>query len=73
MIGCLRTRVRKQPIVALNFESETVYFVLAFFPASATDSEKQDLYQELEIMRKVPRHNNIVTLLGCCTRIGKDH
>ena len=24
MIGCLRTRVRKQPIVALYFESETV-------------------------------------------------
>ena len=73
MIGCLRTRVGKQPIVALNFESVTVYFVIAFLPASATDSEKQDLYQELEIMRKVPRHNNIVTLLGCCTRIGKDH
>ena len=24
MIGCLRTRVRKQPIIALNFESEIV-------------------------------------------------
>ena len=24
MIGCLRTRVRKQPIIALYFESETV-------------------------------------------------
>ena len=23
MIGCLRTRVRKQPIIALYFESET--------------------------------------------------
>lgn len=35
---------------------------------SATDSEKQDLYQELEIMRKIPKHANIVTLLGCCSR-----
>ena len=25
MIGCLRTRVRKQPIIALHFESETVH------------------------------------------------
>ena len=25
MIGCLRTRVRKQPIIALYFESETVF------------------------------------------------
>ena len=24
MIGCLRTRVRKQPIIALYFKSETV-------------------------------------------------
>ena len=24
IIGCLRTRVRKQPIIALYFESETV-------------------------------------------------
>ena len=24
MIGCLRTRIRKQPIIALYFESETV-------------------------------------------------
>ena len=24
MIGCLRTRVRKQPIIALYFESDTV-------------------------------------------------
>ena len=25
MIGCLRTRVRKQPIIALYFGSETVF------------------------------------------------
>ena len=24
MIGCMRTRVHKQPIIALDFESETV-------------------------------------------------
>lgn len=36
---------------------------------SATDSEKQDLYQELEIMRKIPKHANIVSLLGCCSRV----
>ncbi|XP_045210483.2 uncharacterized protein LOC123561874 isoform X3 [Mercenaria mercenaria] len=35
---------------------------------TATDSEKQDLYQELEIMRKLPNHNNLVALLGCCSK-----
>ena len=44
----------------------------SIFAASATDSEKQDLYQELEIMRKIPKHANIVTLLGCCSRKGND-
>ena len=35
MIGCLRTRVRKQPIIALYFESELVlkfYNLEASFP-----------------------------------------
>ena len=32
MIGCLRTRVRKQPIIELYFESETV---LKFFNPEA--------------------------------------
>ena len=33
MIGCLRTRVRKQPIVALYFESE---LVLKFYNLEAS-------------------------------------
>ncbi|XP_060600631.1 platelet-derived growth factor receptor alpha-like, partial [Ruditapes philippinarum] len=35
---------------------------------TATDSEKQDLYSELEIMRKLPSHPNLVALLGCCSK-----
>ncbi|KAL4228776.1 hypothetical protein ACF0H5_011817 [Mactra antiquata] len=35
---------------------------------TATDSEKADLYQELEIMRKIPRHQNVVALYGCCSK-----
>ena len=34
MIGCLRTRVRKQPIIALYFGSETV---LKFYNLEARD------------------------------------
>ena len=36
MIGCLRTRVRKHPIIALYFESETVlkfYNLEAWLPS----------------------------------------
>ena len=33
MIGFLWTRVRKQPIIALYFESEAVFFFFFFFVA----------------------------------------
>ncbi|XP_056013331.1 fibroblast growth factor receptor 4-like isoform X4 [Ostrea edulis] len=34
----------------------------------AMDVEKEDLYQELDIMRKISHHPNIVDYLGCCTQ-----
>ena len=37
MIGCLQTRVRKQPIIALYFESETV---VKFYNLGARSSDK---------------------------------
>ena len=52
MIGCLRTRVRKQPIFALYFEFETVlkfynleawYQKFAVGPIDIGNSESQDL------------------------------
>lgn len=35
--------------------------------------EKEDLYHELEIMRKIPHHPNVVDYLGCCTQQGGCH
>ncbi|XP_060073140.1 fibroblast growth factor receptor 4-like [Ylistrum balloti] len=35
---------------------------------SASDLEKEDLFQELEIMRSIDKHPNIVSYLGCCTK-----
>ena len=39
MIGCLRTRVRKQPIIALYFESE---LVLKFYNLEAWATTSKD-------------------------------
>ena len=36
----------------------------------AMDVEKEDLYHELEIMRKIPHHLHVVGYLGCCTQQG---
>ena len=34
----------------------------------ATESELADLLQEMEIMKKIGQHINIINLLGCCTQ-----
>lgn len=37
---------------------------------SATDFEKEDVRNELDIMMVIPRHANVVTLLGSCAKEG---
>ncbi|XP_046849915.1 fibroblast growth factor receptor 4-like [Xenia sp. Carnegie-2017] len=36
----------------------------------ATDVEFADLVSELEVMKKIGRHKNIINLIGCCTQNG---
>lgn len=38
---------------------------------SAGDKERQDLLKELQVMKTLKPHPNIVTLLGCCTDKGQ--
>lgn len=37
---------------------------------SATKSELGNFIRELEVMKSVEKHENIVSLLGCCSRSG---
>lgn len=37
---------------------------------SAGDREKEDLINELHVMKSLKPHPNVVTLLGCCTDKG---
>ena len=50
MIGCLRTRVRKQPIIALYFESETV---LKFYSLEAWVTEDASMTTTLSYLPKL--------------------
>ena len=34
------------------------------------DNEMTDLVSEMEVMKKMGRHKNIINLLGCCTQNG---
>ena len=37
----------------------------------ATDCELANLIQEMEVMKMIGRHGNVLNLLGCCTQDGK--
>ena len=37
---------------------------------SAPPGESSNLLDELELMKKIKPHNNIINLLGCCTTPG---
>ena len=39
---------------------------------NASDKDKQDLLGELDVMKNLPAHPNVVCLLGCCTGAGRD-
>ena len=38
---------------------------------NAGERERKDLLSELEVMKMLEPHPNVVTLLGCCTEKGK--
>ena len=38
---------------------------------NASDKDKQDLLGELDVMKNLPAHPNVVCLLGCCTGAGR--
>ena len=39
---------------------------------SAGDKEREELLKELQVMKSLKPHPNIVTLLGCCTDKGNN-
>ena len=55
----------------LNFLSVINLLSLSFFFSDGcSDSDKQDLLSELNIMKCLPQHANVIQLLGYVTRTG---
>ncbi|XP_035212652.1 tyrosine kinase receptor Cad96Ca-like isoform X2 [Stegodyphus dumicola] len=46
---------------------ETITVAVKTLKQSATEKEKKDLLSELEVMKLLEPHPNVVTLLGCCS------
>lgn len=41
------------------------------FPDDATDKDLADLISEMELMKGMDKHKNIINLLGVCTQEGQ--
>lgn len=41
------------------------------FPADATENELADLLSEMDTMKEIGKHKNIINLIGACTQNGK--
>lgn len=53
-----------------GLEGSTSFVAVKTLKESAGDKERQDLLKELQVMKSLKPHPNIVTLLGCCTDKG---
>lgn len=50
-----------------------MFLILALFifPDDATDKDLSDLVSEMEMMKMIGKHKNIINLLGACTQDGE--
>jgi hypothetical protein len=58
------------PIIIAGREGTTVVAVKTL-KENASEKERSDLVQELQVMKMLEPHPNVVRLLGCCTEKGK--
>ena len=46
-------------------------FLLIFIQGNATIKDRADFQSELETMKRIGRHRNVVSLIGACEHEGK--
>lgn len=47
------------------------FFYYYYFTADATEKDLSDLISEMEMMKIIGKHKNIINLLGACTQDGE--
>lgn len=55
----------------LSGKEGTTVVAIKTLKENAGEKERKDLIQELEVMKTLEPHPNVVRLLGCCTEKGK--
>jgi len=48
-----------------------MYKKMLFCTGGASERELNGLVQEMEMMKKFGRHDNVLSILGCCTQKGQ--
>lgn len=54
-------------------DNNSVTVAVKMLKEDATDREMMDLIREMEMMKLIGKHKNIINLLGCCTQRGKKY
>jgi serine/threonine protein kinase len=52
-------------------DNNSVTVAVKMLKEDATDREMMDLIREMEMMKLIGKHKNIINLLGCCTQRGQ--
>ena len=67
---CLFVRVSYRAFK--NHQTNVDWLFRSVFSAETdSDTAKKDLLAELELLKLIEPHPNVIGLLGCCTRTGK--
>ena len=73
-LQCLCIYFRGRLLQGLYTNRTTNYPNMTYFPlppADATEKDLSDLISEMEMMKIIGKHKNIINLLGACTQDGK--
>ena len=62
--------VHEATAFGINGKDDSTQVALKMLKNGHSDNDVKDLVSEMEVMKKVGRHNNIISLLGCVTQDG---
>lgn len=62
--------VRQGSAIGINNRNDSTTVAVKMLKEDATDREMSDLMVEMEMMKIIRGHKNIINLLGCCTQSG---
>ncbi|XP_014667612.1 PREDICTED: fibroblast growth factor receptor 3-like isoform X2 [Priapulus caudatus] len=63
-------QVVKADALGVNADDDVTVVAVKMLKEDATDRELADLVSEMEVMKMIGKHTNIINLIGCCTQNG---